>query len=148
MVLSDRKVIATIVCNSHDLTTSYHKKVLFIGWISQWIANKATLFGEEKILFLHDNAPVHTFENIMSKIVELCYKFLPDQPYSPDFAHCNFYLFENLKNSFGGKRFVSKENVITETNVYFAEFKKFYYWKGLRNWTNYIKLKMTVLKNK
>lgn len=42
-------------------------------------------------------------------------------PYSPDLAPSDFYLFSDLKNVLGSsKRFGSNEEVIAETQAYFA----------------------------
>ena len=58
--------------------------------------------------------------------------FLP--PYSPDLAPCYFFLFPNMKTWLGGKKFSSNEEVIAETEAYFAEFNKSYFLEGLKKW--------------
>jgi hypothetical protein len=55
--------------------------------------------------------------------VELGYELLPHPPYSPGLHRsvvCDFFLFPNMKEWLGGKRFASDEQVITETEAYFA----------------------------
>jgi hypothetical protein len=51
---------------------------------------------------------------------------VPDAPYSPDLAPSDFFLFPNLKKWLGGRRFTSNEEVIAETNGYFAELEESY----------------------
>ncbi|XP_018351804.1 PREDICTED: glutamyl aminopeptidase-like [Trachymyrmex septentrionalis] len=41
--------------------------------------------------------------------------------YSPDLAPCDCFLFPNLKKWFGKKRFITREQLIAETEVYFEE---------------------------
>ncbi|KAG5319861.1 NU5M oxidoreductase, partial [Acromyrmex heyeri] len=63
---------------------------------------------------LHDNL----------EMKKLNCELLPHPPYSPDLASCDFFLFPNLKKWLGGKKFTSNEEVISETEVYFAEFRQ------------------------
>jgi len=70
----------------------------------------------------------------MAKIVELRYELLPHPPYSPDLAPCDFFLFPNMKKWLGGKRFASNEEIIAETNAYFAKFEKPHFLESLRSW--------------
>jgi len=71
----------------------------------------------------------------MAKVVELRYELLLHPPYSPDLARCDFFLFPNMKKWLGGKRFASNE-IIAETNAYFAEFEKPYFLEGLKKLEN------------
>ena len=67
-----------------------------------------------------------------AKLDSLGYELLPHPPYSPDMAPSDYYLFPNLKRWLQGKRFHSNEEVILETEDYFAEFDKSYYSKGIK----------------
>jgi hypothetical protein len=56
-------------------------------------------------------------------LAELGYELLPHPPYSPGLHPSvlyDFFLFPNMKEWLGGKRFASDEQVITETETYFA----------------------------
>jgi len=58
---------------------------------------------------------------------------LPHPVYSPDLALCDYFLFPNLKKWFGGKRFITKEQLIAETEAYFERLEyKSYYSDGLK----------------
>ncbi|KAG5327679.1 GVQW3 protein, partial [Pseudoatta argentina] len=49
---------------------------------------------------------------------------------SPDLAPYDFFLFSNLKKWLDGKKFTSNEEIIAETEAYFAEFDKSYLPRG------------------
>ena len=70
----------------------------------------------------------------MAKIHELRFELLDHQPYSPDLAPSDFFLFPGLKIALGEQRFSSNEKVITFVNNYFAEKKAGYYLDGLQRW--------------
>jgi len=61
------------------------------------------------------------------------------------FGESDFFLFPNMKKWLGGKRFTSNEEVIAETEAYFAKFDKSYFLDGLKKleyrWTKCIELK-------
>jgi hypothetical protein len=57
---------------------------------------------------------------------------VPHALYSPDLAPSDFFLFPNLKKWLGGRRFTSNEEVIAETNGYFAELEESYYYEGIK----------------
>lgn len=57
--------------------------------------------------------------NMSAKTHEL----LPHSPYSPDLTLSDFYLFVNVKKMFACKKFGSNEELITETEAYFARQK-------------------------
>jgi len=64
-------------------------------------------------------------------------------PYSADLAPSDYYLFPNMKKWLAG-RFYLNEEVIAETNAYFAELDQTYYSEGinkLEQWTKCISLK-------
>ncbi|KAG5330265.1 MOS1T transposase, partial [Acromyrmex heyeri] len=80
------------------------------------------------------NAPAHSSAVATVKLLQLRYELLPHPPYSPDLAPCDFFLFPNLKKWLGGKKFTSNEEIIAETEAYFAEFDKSYFSEGLKKW--------------
>jgi len=51
--------------------------------------------------------------------------------YLSDLAHY-YFLFPNLKKWFEGKRFITREQLIAETEAYFEELDKLYYSDGLK----------------
>ena len=67
----------------------------------------------------------------MAKLHELGYDLLPHQPYSPDLAPSDFFLFADLKRMLAGKKFSSDEEVIAETEAYFEDKEKLDYKNGI-----------------
>lgn len=136
------KVLATIFWDSkgiilidylekgRTITGQYYANLL--DRFDAEVKSKRPHLAKKKILFHHDNAPAHSSAIATAKLVELRYEVLPHPPYSPDLAPCDFFLFPNMKKWLGGKRFASNEEVIAETEAYFAEFEKSYYLDGLK----------------
>jgi histone-lysine N-methyltransferase SETMAR len=63
---------------------------------------------------LHDNAPAHTARVAQAAIRNCGFEQLNHQPYSPDLAPSDFYLFRILKKELWGKRF-EDDNELTST---------------------------------
>ncbi|KMQ82022.1 mariner transposase, partial [Lasius niger] len=145
-VPSAGKVMATIFWDSRDIifidylekgktiTGQYYASLL--DRFHAELMEKRPHLAKKKILFHHDNAPAHTAAIAMAKIVKLQYELLPHPPYSPDLAPCDFFLFPNMKKWLGGKRFASNEEIIAETNAYFAAFENSYFLEGLKKLEN------------
>ena len=57
------------------------------------------------VLLLQDNAPARTALVAVHIALDFGFTILPHQPYSPDMAPSDFYLFSRLKNEIRGKRF-------------------------------------------
>ncbi|GBL91467.1 Histone-lysine N-methyltransferase SETMAR [Araneus ventricosus] len=101
--------------------------------------------AKKRILFHQDKARVYTCTVSMAKIMELKFELLQHSPYSPDLAPSDFLKFPNLKKWLGVKRFMSYEEVIAQTDVYFEDFPKSYFFDGLqqleKRWGKCIELK-------
>ena len=67
---------------------------------------------------------------MMAKLHELDFELLLHPSYSPDLAPSDNWLFANLKRMLQGKRFVSNEEVISESEAYFKTKDKFFYKKA------------------
>ena len=70
---------------------------------------------DNKSWFLHhDNAPAHTSHLVRDYLTKNNVHIVPQAPYSPDMAPCDFFLFPKLKLPLRGKHFetieVIKEN--------------------------------------
>lgn len=149
------KVMATVFWDSkgiihidylpkgQTITGEYYCNVL--EQFDKNLKEKRPHLARKKVLFHHDNAPAHSSAIATAKLVELRYELLPHPPYSPDLAPSDFFLFPNLKKWLGGKRFTSNEEVISETEAYFAEFDESYFLSGLEKlehrWDKCIKLR-------
>ena len=57
------------------------------------------------MLFHHDNTPRHWASTTQETIDRRSIEVLRHPPYSPDLAHCDFFLFPKLKNILRGQQF-------------------------------------------
>ena len=63
----------------------------------------------------HDNASAHTSLLIRDFLVKNKTVILPQPPYSPDMAPCDFFLFPKLKRTLKGRRFANIDEIKTES---------------------------------
>ena len=85
------------------------------------------LWKNKNWLLHHDNAPAHTSLVLRKFLAKNKTLMMPQPPYSPDLAPCNFFLFPKLKRPMKGRRYatikemkaVSKEelNKITKNDL-------------------------------
>lgn len=59
----------------------------------------------------HDNAPSHTAFVVTNFLTQNKISVVPQPPYSPDLAPCDFFLFPLLKRELKGKHWESVENI-------------------------------------
>jgi len=108
------------------------------------LQEKRPRLAHKKMLF-HHNAPAHSSGAVAAKLMELEFQLIPHPPYSPDLFPLDYYLFPNMKKWLAGRRFYSNEEVIAETNAYFADLCQSYYLEGInkleKRWTKRISLK-------
>jgi hypothetical protein len=58
----------------------------------------------------HDNAPAHTALSVAQFLISKC-TVMPQPPYSPDLAPCDFLLFQKVKSAVKGHHFESTEGI-------------------------------------
>ena len=77
-----------------------------------------------------------------AKLFSLRYEFVSHPSYFPDFSPSDYDLFPNLNRWLQEKRFSSNDEVIHETEAYFAELNESHYHKDITmledRWTNCI----------
>lgn len=79
--------------------------------------------------FHNDNAPAQLSRIVTAKQ----YQLLPQPSYSTYLALLyDFYLFANIKKWLGGKWFTPNEEIIAETEAYFANFDELYFLNDLK----------------
>jgi hypothetical protein len=66
-----------------------------------------------------DNAKPHTSKISIEKIEELCFTLVPQPPYSPDLAPCDFFLFGCVKQHSEGTYFTREDQVIAAVSEVF-----------------------------
>lgn len=84
------------------------------------------------ILFLQDNAPVHTARVARQALKEIGFDEIDHPPYSPDLAPSDYFLFSNLKRELRGKRFGSDEEMKAAVQEHFEGQSKEYFFNGLK----------------
>ena len=63
----------------------------------------------------HDNAPAHTALIVREHFAKNSTNIVPQPPYSPDLAPCDFWLFSKLKRPLRGHRFESIDEIKRES---------------------------------
>ena len=66
---------------------------------------RAELWRDNSWFLHHDNAPAHSALSIRQFCAKNQMTVLPQPPYSPDLAPCDFFLFPKLKSVLKGRRF-------------------------------------------
>jgi transposase len=73
---------------------------------------KPDLWASRNWQLHHDNAPAHSSQLIQSFLAKHGIPVVPQAPYSPDMAPCDFWLFPKLKRPLKGSRFDSREIIM------------------------------------
>ena len=135
------KVMASVFWNAHGIlfidylekgktiNSDYHMASL--DRLSAEIKKKQPHM-QKKVLFHKNNAPCHKSMKTMVELNALNFELLPHPPYSPNLAPSDYWLFADLKKMLQGMRFVSNEEVIAETEVYFGSKDELFYKKGIK----------------
>jgi len=69
------------------------------------------VWKENSWILHHDNAPAHTSLLVSSFLAKNNTTIMPQPPYSPDLAPCDFFLFPKLKRPMKGRRFATIEEI-------------------------------------
>jgi histone-lysine N-methyltransferase SETMAR len=69
------------------------------------------VWKEHSWILHHDNAPAHTSLLVSSFLAKNNTIIMPQPPYSPDLAPCDFFLFPKLKRPMKGRRFATIEEI-------------------------------------
>ena len=72
---------------------------------------RPALFKSGQWHFHQDNAPVHNSILVTDYLTKVGIKTVPQPPYSPDLAPCDFFLFPKLKENLRGCRYETIEGM-------------------------------------
>ncbi|UYV64612.1 hypothetical protein LAZ67_3001311 [Cordylochernes scorpioides] len=75
-------------------------------------------------LLHHDNAPAHTSLLVRDFLAKNNTLMMPQPPYSPDLAPCDFFLFPKLKRPMKGRRYAKLDEIKTASKEELKRFKK------------------------
>ena len=82
----------------------------------------------------HDNAPAHSSLLVRNFLAKNNTVIMPQPPYSPDLAPCDFFLFPRLKSPMKGRRFAKFEEIKTESRRELKDIPKSAYQKCFEDW--------------
>ncbi|UYV67619.1 hypothetical protein LAZ67_5001386 [Cordylochernes scorpioides] len=87
------------------------------------------LWKNKNWLLHHDNAPAHTSLLVRDLLAKNNTLMMPQPPYSPDLAPCDFFLFPKLKRPMKGRRYATLDEIKTASkeelkNIFFYDFLK------------------------
>lgn len=95
------------------------------------IKNKRPGLLSEKVFFIHDNARPHSARITQEKLQKFKWQVFEHPPYSPDLAPSDYHLFPKLKETFGGVRFNSTEEIEDAVTDYFKKLDASHYRLGI-----------------
>ncbi|UYV65896.1 hypothetical protein LAZ67_3005836 [Cordylochernes scorpioides] len=96
------------VPQGQTVNSVFHLKVL--RRLKRWISRVRTDI-KDTVKLHHDNATSHTAFIITNFLARSNTPLIPDPPYSPDLAPCDFFLFPRLKREMKGKHWETVENI-------------------------------------
>ncbi|UYV75886.1 hypothetical protein LAZ67_13001676 [Cordylochernes scorpioides] len=93
------------------------------------------LWKNKNWLLHHDNAPAHTSLLVRDLLAKNNTLMMPQQPYSPDLAPCDFFLFPKLKRHMKGRRYATLDEIKTASKEELKKIlKKKYFLKCFEDW--------------
>ncbi|GBP41706.1 Mariner Mos1 transposase [Eumeta japonica] len=93
---------------------------------------EATWKLSRAVLFLQDNASVHTARVSRQALKDTGFSEIDHPPYSPDLAPSDYFLFSNLKKELRGRRFVDDNQMKMAVESHFDCKEKEYFLGGLK----------------
>ncbi|UYV84814.1 hypothetical protein LAZ67_X003595 [Cordylochernes scorpioides] len=94
------------------------------------------LWKNKNWLLHHDNAPAHTSLFVRDLLAKNNTLMMPQLPYSPDLAPCDFFLFPKLKRPMKGRRYATLDEIKTASKEELKKILKNYFLKCFEDWKN------------
>ncbi|UYV60717.1 hypothetical protein LAZ67_1002021 [Cordylochernes scorpioides] len=94
------------------------------------------LWKNKNWLLHHDNAPAHTSLLVRDFLAKNNTLMMPQPPYSPDLAPCDFFLFPKLKRPMKGRRYATLDEIKTASKEELKKIFKYDFLKCLEDWKN------------
>ncbi|UYV60688.1 hypothetical protein LAZ67_1001909 [Cordylochernes scorpioides] len=82
-------------------------------FLPQGRTKRPDLWKNKNWLLHHDNAPAHTSLLVRDILAKNNTLLMPQPPYSPDLAPCDFFLFPKLKRPMKGRRYATLDEIKT-----------------------------------
>jgi transposase len=93
---------------SQTMNQTFCREVL--DWLRRRVLHVRPEIAVNCILH-HDNTPYHGALSVREFLASKQIPVLPQPPYSPDLAPCDFFLFPNMKNRLKGHHFGTVDNI-------------------------------------
>ncbi|UYV80725.1 hypothetical protein LAZ67_19001545 [Cordylochernes scorpioides] len=94
------------------------------------------LWKNKNWLLHHLNAPAHTSLLVRDFLAKTNTLMIPQPPYSPDLAPCDFFLFPKLKRPMKGRRYATLDEIKTASKEELKKIFKNDFLKCLDDWKN------------
>ncbi|UYV75280.1 hypothetical protein LAZ67_12003281 [Cordylochernes scorpioides] len=94
------------------------------------------LWKNKNWLLHHDNAPSHTSLLVRDFLAKNNTLMMPQPPYSPDLAPCDFFLFPKLKRPMKGRRYTTLDEIKTASKEELIKILKNDFLKFFEDWKN------------
>ncbi|UYV80715.1 hypothetical protein LAZ67_19001522 [Cordylochernes scorpioides] len=94
------------------------------------------LWKNKNWLLHHDNAPAHTSLLVRDLLAKNNTLMMPQPPYSPDLAPCDFLLFPKLKRPMKGRRYATLDEIKTASKEELKNILKNAFLKCFEDWKN------------
>ncbi|UYV84478.1 hypothetical protein LAZ67_X002338 [Cordylochernes scorpioides] len=94
------------------------------------------LWKNKNWLLHHDNAPAHTSLLVRDLLAKNNTLMMPQPPYSPELAPCNFLLFPKLKRPMKGRRYATLDEIKTASKEELKKILKNDFLKCFEDWKN------------
>ncbi|UYV74404.1 hypothetical protein LAZ67_11003429 [Cordylochernes scorpioides] len=94
------------------------------------------LWKNKNWLLHHDNAPAHTSLLVRDFLAKNNTLMMPQPPYSPDLAPCDFFLFPKQKRPMKGRRYATLDEIKTASKEELKNILKNYFLKCFEDWKN------------
>ncbi|UYV64915.1 hypothetical protein LAZ67_3002413 [Cordylochernes scorpioides] len=94
------------------------------------------LWKNKNWLLHHDNAPAHTSFLVRDFLAKNNTLMMPQPPYSPDLAPCDFFLFPKLKRPMKGRRYATLDEIKTASKEKLKKIFKNDFLKCFEDWKN------------
>ncbi|UYV71503.1 hypothetical protein LAZ67_8003522 [Cordylochernes scorpioides] len=91
------------------------------------------LWKNKNWLLHHDNAPAHTSLLVRDFLAKTNTLMMPQLPFTPDLAPCDFFLFPKLKRPMKGRRYATLDEIKKASK---EELKKNDFLKSYEDWKN------------
>ena len=98
------------VPTGQTVNKEYYVEVLR-EFMKRFRRKRPALFKSGQWHFHQDNAPVHNSILVTDYLTKMGIKTVPQPPYSPDLAPCDFCLFPKLKGKVRGSRYETIEEM-------------------------------------